>query len=188
MALGKKCRSSLLKRSVSFGGGEGFVRALGRKRIEIPDAEDSYSGLSPKTPLKKQRSECFAFDFDFEGESSKLEALPQEILIKILCGVEHEDLKQLFHVSKAIREATLIAKQFHFAYSTPRKIRAFRTKIDFSESNDELEEIEAPNAPRQQRLHRALPSQKKLEEISVNLLDSLEEGMRRGLFMDEDDE
>ncbi|KAM5579025.1 hypothetical protein ABKV19_009025 [Rosa sericea] len=180
MALGKKCRSSSLKCSVSSGGGgEGFVRALGRKRIEIPDAEDSY--LGPKTPVKKQRSECFAF----EGESSKLEALPQEILIKILCGVDHEDLKQLFSVSKAIREATRIAKQLHFAYSTPRKIPAFRTKIDFSESNDELDEIEAPNAP---RLHRALPSRKKLEEISVNLLDSLEEGMRRGLFMDEDDE
>ncbi|XP_062023525.1 F-box protein SKIP27-like [Rosa rugosa] len=180
MALGKNCRSSSLKCSFSSGGGgeEGFVRALGRKRIEIPDA-------GPKTPLKKQRSECFAFDFDFEGESSKLEALPREILIKILCGVDHEDLKQLFSVSKAIREATLIAKQLHFVYSTPRKIPAFRTKIDFSESNDELDEIEAPNAP---RLHRELPSRKKLEEISVNLLDSLEEGIRRGLFMDEDDE
>ncbi|PRQ50897.1 putative F-box domain, leucine-rich repeat domain, L domain-containing protein [Rosa chinensis] len=186
MALGKNCRSSSLKCSVSSGGGggeEGFVRALGRKRIEIPDAEDSYSG--PKTPLKKQRSQCFAFDFGFEGESSKLEALPREILIKILCGVDHKDLKQLFSVSKAIREATLIAKQLHFAYSTPTKIPAFRTKIDFSESNDELDEIEAPNAP---RLHRALPSRKRLEEISVNLLDSLEEGIRRGLFMDEDDE
>ncbi len=83
---------------------------------------------------------------------------------------------------------TIIAKKWHFAYSTPRKIRAFRTKIDFSESNEDLDEIEAPNAPRQQRLHRALPSRKNLEEISVNLLDSLEEGIRRGLFMDEDDE
>ncbi|KAL6206962.1 hypothetical protein ACLB2K_024207 [Fragaria x ananassa] len=188
MALGKKCRSSSLKRSVSFGVGEGFVRAVGRKRIEVDD--DSGIGIelrSPKTPLKKQRSECFEFSFEFEEEVSKLEALPQEILIKILCGVDHEDLKQLFHVSKAIREATIIAKKWHFAYSTPRKIRAFRTKIDFSESNEDLDEIEAPNAPRQQRLHRALPSRKKLEEISVNLLDSLEEGIRRGLFMDEDE-
>lgn len=82
---------------------------------------------------------------------------------------------------------TLIAKQWHFAYSTPRKVRAFRTKIDFSDSNeDDLEDIEAPNAPRQQKLHRPLPSRKKLEEISVNLLDSLEEGMRKGLFMEDD--
>ncbi|XP_050370357.1 F-box protein SKIP27-like [Argentina anserina] len=184
MALGKKCRSDSLKRSVSFGGavGEGFVRALGRKRVEIVELG------SPKTPLKRQRSACFDFNIDFEDGVPKLEALPREILIKILCGVDHEDLKQLFHVSKAIREATIIAKQWHFAYSTPRKIRAFRTKIDFSEWNEDLDEIEAPNAPKQKRLHRALPSRKKLNEISVNLLDSLDEGMRRGLFMDEDDE
>ncbi|XP_062014817.1 F-box protein At1g61340-like [Rosa rugosa] len=106
---------------------------------------------SPNTPLKKQRSECF----DFE---SKLEALPQETLIKILCGVDNEDLKQLFHVSKAIREATLIAKQWHFAYSTPRNIR----------TNDDLDEIEAPNAP----------SRKELEERYR--LTYLEEGMRKG--------
>ena len=28
--------------------------------------------------------------------------------IRVLCGVNHEDLKQLFHVSKSIREAVSI--------------------------------------------------------------------------------
>lgn len=28
--------------------------------------------------------------------------------IRVLCGVNHEDLKQLFHVSKTIREAVSI--------------------------------------------------------------------------------
>lgn len=72
MALGKKCRTSSLKRSVSFGG---EARALGRKRIGISDFEDS--DWSPKTPLKKQRSGTF----DFDTETSQLEALPQEILV-----------------------------------------------------------------------------------------------------------
>lgn len=72
MALGKKCRTSSLKRSVSFGG---EARALGRKRIGISDFDDS--DWSPKTPLKKQRSGRF----DFDTETSQLEALPQEILV-----------------------------------------------------------------------------------------------------------
>ncbi|XP_052181927.1 F-box protein SKIP27-like, partial [Diospyros lotus] len=67
--------------------------------------------------------------------------------IRVLCGVDHDDLKQLFHVSKTIREATLIAKQWHFAYSTPAKTSAFRNSIDLEDTGD----IEAPNAPKQFR-------------------------------------
>lgn len=89
MALGKKCRSSSLKRSVSFGVGEGFVRAFGRKRVEVDDSGIGIELRSPKTPLKKQRSECFEFSFEFEEEVSKLEALPQEILVSFEFGFEY---------------------------------------------------------------------------------------------------
>nr|GEV19832.1 zinc finger, CCHC-type [Tanacetum cinerariifolium] len=37
--------------------------------------------------------------------NSNLEALPQEMLVRVLCGVQHDDLRRLFFVSKAIREA-----------------------------------------------------------------------------------
>ncbi|KAF8090671.1 hypothetical protein N665_0469s0008 [Sinapis alba] len=63
-------------------------------------------------------------------KTEELETLPQDILIKIICGVEHGDLKQLFNVSKTIREATLIAKKCHFEYSTPRKTLFFRDCLD----------------------------------------------------------
>lgn len=62
---------------------------------------------------------------------------------------------------------TLIAKEWHFAYSTPSKVRAFRTAIDFNNSND-FDEIEAPNAP-PGRHFRAPLNRKKLAEISVAL-------------------
>ncbi|BFG27654.1 F-box protein [Prunus yedoensis var. nudiflora] len=178
MALGKKCKSCLKSKRGGLVAEEGlelgfvkYTRALGRKRIGISNnGEASPTDSYPSTPLKKQRSGKLIWD----SETSALEALPQEILIKIVCGVRHEDLKQLFHVSKPIREATLIAKQWHFAYSTPSKTPAFRTAIDFS--SDDMDEIEAPNAPKQWReQHRQLPSRKKLAEISVNLFASWDE-------------
>ncbi|KAL7213185.1 hypothetical protein ACSBR2_015817 [Camellia fascicularis] len=130
--------------------------------------------------MKKHCSEkMMSFD------KSLLEALPQDILIRILCNVDHDDLKQLFHVSKPIREATLIAKQWHFAYSTPTKTLAFRNSIDLGDAED-IEEVEAPNAPKQFRNQRSRLSRKKLADISVALFASPEEFRwpRKDLFME----
>ncbi|KAF5728956.1 F-box protein [Tripterygium wilfordii] len=147
------------------------TRGFGRKRVVISnDVEAQSLDSSPRTPLKRQRSQKMNFDL----EKSALESLPQDILIRVLCGVEHGDLKQLFHVSKTIREATLIAKQWHFAYSTPRKTRAFRNPIDLEENLNELDDAEAPNAPKQARRHRAQISEKSLADISVALFASPE--------------
>ncbi|PON50415.1 F-box domain containing protein [Trema orientale] len=182
MALGKKCRTSFTpKRSNSLvsGGDEGFelglvkyTRAFGRKRILITNnGEDTPLDSISKTPFKKNRFGKGGMVLDQERSSdySPLEALPQEILIMILCGVDHEDLNQLSHVSKAFREATLVAKQTHFAYSTPKKVRAFRTAIDLEDSTWADDEIEAPNAPKQSRVTKSRLEGKKLDSISVNL-------------------
>ncbi|EPS73155.1 hypothetical protein M569_01603, partial [Genlisea aurea] len=97
-----------------------------------------------------------------------LEDLPQEILIRIICGVEHDDLKHLLLVSKSMKEATLIAKQSHFAFSTPRKTLSFPKADEFySTDNDDIEA--APNAPKQSRLPRNRLTPKKLSAISVAL-------------------
>ena len=53
------------------------------------------------TPLKRRCGEMVEGD----EEKSILESVPQDILIKILCGVDHDDLKQLFHVLSTIRDA-----------------------------------------------------------------------------------
>ncbi|GJV26163.1 hypothetical protein Tco_1378858 [Tanacetum coccineum] len=91
-------------------------------------------------------------------------------LIKILCGVDHDDLKRLFHVSKPIREAVVIAKKWHFEYSTPKKGPAFRCSLnqeEFPQSN--YEDVEAPNAPKQSRMFHPRLSRKNLAAICVSL-------------------
>ncbi|KAI7736269.1 hypothetical protein M8C21_022719 [Ambrosia artemisiifolia] len=138
MALKKQnLELGLVKRTSSFG----------RKRIFILNNMD-FDLLDVTTPTKKQ----FFYSI---CEKSLLEALPQEILIKILCGVDHDDLKRLFHVSKQIREAAVIAKKWHFEYSTPKKIPAFRCSLNLEEfALSDFDEIEPPNAPKQMRFHR----------------------------------
>ncbi|XP_061352392.1 F-box protein At1g61340-like [Gastrolobium bilobum] len=93
-------------------GDNGYTGTLGRKRVMVSNNGEA---SPPLTPLKRM----FSGRITLNSESSSLKTLPQDILIKVLCGVDHEDLKQLFHVSKTIREATLIAKQ-HFDYTTPK--------------------------------------------------------------------
>ncbi|CAI9292685.1 unnamed protein product [Lactuca saligna] len=122
------------------------------------------------TPKKKQ---FLGSESLFCYERSLLEALPQEILIKILCGVDHDDLKRLFHVSKPIREAALIAKKLHFEYSTPKKIPAFRCSLNLEEfPSRDFDEIEAPNAPKQSRVSRSRLTKKNLAAITVSLFAS----------------
>ncbi|GJQ90749.1 F-box protein SKIP27-like protein [Tanacetum coccineum] len=96
----KRCRMALgrVKRTSS----------LGRKRVLILNHMEFDSVNDVGTPKKKQFLEESC---GFCCEKSLLEAMPQEILIKILCGVDHDDLKRLFHVSKTIREAVVIAKK-----------------------------------------------------------------------------
>ncbi|XP_057962979.1 uncharacterized protein LOC131154310 [Malania oleifera] len=132
-------------------GGEGFfgyMRALWMQLLPVilhivEVWPVLYSTAESEAPLEENSNPTQVA----ESEKSVLEGLPQDILVRILCWTSHDDLEQLFHVSKAIREATLIAKRLHFAYSTPPpKIRAPRT--DFKETSNLDEEIQPPNAPK----------------------------------------
>ncbi|XVF87578.1 hypothetical protein PTKIN_Ptkin18bG0131500 [Pterospermum kingtungense] len=180
MGLGKVCRTSSLRLKHGDVNEEeervlGFVRCssgLGRKRVGISNEmeESMYLDSATEVPLlKRQCSERLIMMMmaDDCHEKSALELLPQDVLIRIICGVDHEDLKQLSNVSKSIREATATAKRLHFAYSTPTKIKAFRTSID-SDGSSELDDIEAPNAPKQWRSQRSI-NWEKLADISVAL-------------------
>ncbi|KAL0449702.1 UNVERIFIED_CONTAM: F-box protein [Sesamum latifolium] len=54
---------------------------------------------------------------------SRLESLPIDLLVKILCHLHHDQLRAVFHVSQKIRKAVIIARQFHFNYTTPDRTR-----------------------------------------------------------------
>ncbi|CAH8340762.1 unnamed protein product [Eruca vesicaria subsp. sativa] len=128
-----------------------YKRGFGRKRVLISSGGEIFDSSVGKISSKKLCDEASAAG----GQSRELEDLPLDILVRIICGVEHEDLKQLFHISKTVREATLIAKQSHFAYSTPRKTSICHNgRFDFDKPFglcDVNEEIEAPGAPLQKR-------------------------------------
>ncbi|KAJ1388097.1 F-box-like domain superfamily [Sesbania bispinosa] len=151
--------------------GYSYTRALGRKRVVVSNnVEASPLDSSPvMTPLKRVCSGRITIN----EERSRLEALPLDILIRVLCGVDHEDLKQLLLVSKTIREATEIAKKLHFEYSTPKKkIFAFRTPLDLQEDGSGFQEIETPKAPLRKSKSRL--SGRNLAGISVALFSSTE--------------
>lgn len=171
VTLGNIWESNLEPTGEGLGLGLGFVRyrrSMSGKRIAISSNMEVDSTPTLKKPCLDRTPAA--------PNKSLLEALPQDILIRILCGVDHDDLKQLYSVSKPIREAALIAKQCHFAYSTPTKKRLpFRNSTNLGDE-DILEEVEAeaPGAPKQSWPHRARTrlSAKKLAGISVALFAS----------------
>ncbi|XP_010467813.1 PREDICTED: F-box protein At4g05010-like [Camelina sativa] len=82
-----------------------------------------------------------------------------DILIRVLCHVDHEDLDTLKRVSKTIRKAVIEAKKSHFDYSTPKKRLPFRDAVLIMEedsnsnwdSSSQSDEMEPPNAPIRRR-------------------------------------
>eukprot|EP00268_Persea_americana_P021843 TRINITY_DN21735_c0_g1_i2.p1 TRINITY_DN21735_c0_g1~~TRINITY_DN21735_c0_g1_i2.p1 ORF type:complete len:278 (-),score=55.96 TRINITY_DN21735_c0_g1_i2:309-1142(-) len=74
---------------------------------------------TPKTPR--------AYEFSSE---SRLESLPMDLLVKILCHLHHDQLRAVFHVSHRISEAVILARKWHFDYTTPDRARQemLRTK------------------------------------------------------------
>ncbi|KAJ0250205.1 F-box protein [Hirschfeldia incana] len=129
-----------------------FTRGLGSKRILFSKSnQETVSNSnqldsSVKIPLKRSKT---------EPNSSVLESLHQDILIRVLCHVDHDDLERLKRVSKTIRNAVLEAKKSHFDYSTPRKTLPFRDQTSIVEQDKSLSDqddaIEPPNAPFRRR-------------------------------------
>ncbi|CAN0852708.1 F-box protein SKIP27 [Linum grandiflorum] len=178
MALGRSCSSSMTEEEQQQTVPFELVRysSFGRKRITVSlESWDMETG--PVTPTLKRHCSEAAIAM---AAATELESLPQELLVKVICGVNHDDLKQLLFVSKPIAEATSIAREIHFAYRTPKKVRAFRSPaVDF-----EMEDIETPGAPRAVREYKLL-SRKVASDLSVSLFSSPEPAKRKGsLFSD----
>ncbi|XP_009611042.1 F-box protein At4g35930 [Nicotiana tabacum] len=85
---------------------------LGAVTSPMDLAKQNTLQMTPKTPGA------------VEGMSeSRLESLPLDLLVKILCHLQHDQLKSVFHVSHKIRKAVILARQFHFNYTTPDRMR-----------------------------------------------------------------
>ncbi|GJN32727.1 hypothetical protein PR202_gb21250 [Eleusine coracana subsp. coracana] len=165
MAIGQATRKGALATCLSFPSTRSSTRILGRKRVAVPPTPASPGPHSPVRSLRKQRSTRLQMN---DG-ASLLESLPEDVLINVLCKVNHSDLKQLILVSKpnntnigcsTLFLQTIVAKERHFAYATPSAKSCFR-----DEQDDEQQW-----APRQRRVAgRSRFGGKDLEGIAVNL-------------------
>lgn len=98
---------------------------------------------------------------------SRLESLPMDLLVKILCYLHHDQLRAVFHVSQRIRAAVLSARQQHFDYTTPDRSRQemIRTKTPAptehwhftSMANGRVMQMSSPHTPKAPR-HAPRPS------------------------------
>ncbi|KAL7612900.1 F-box protein At4g35930 [Lactuca sativa] len=121
---------------------------------------------TPKTP----RPEGNASDYD-----SRLESLPMELLVKILCHLHHDQLRAVFHVSERVRKAVVIARQFHFNYTTPDRSRqemlCTSTPLPtehwpfVSKGDGKGKVLTLPNTPKAPRHGPRPPSRLKLTEM-----------------------
>uniref|UniRef100_A0ACD5YZ49 Uncharacterized protein n=1 Tax=Avena sativa TaxID=4498 RepID=A0ACD5YZ49_AVESA len=157
MAIGQNMPKGTLATSLSFPS-SGSTRILGRKRVAVSPAPSPSGPHSPVRTLRKQRS----IRFHMDDTICLLESLPQDVLIKALCKVNHSDLKQLLLVSKPVSEATVVAKELHFAFATPSKAAV----------GDDEDDDEGPGAPKQHRVARSRCRGKNLASVAVNLSES----------------
>ncbi|KAL5714651.1 hypothetical protein ACHQM5_016582 [Ranunculus cassubicifolius] len=71
-----------------------------------------YMVATPKTPQLQEHD-----------SDSRLESLPMDLLVKVLCHLHHDQLRPVFHVSQKVRKAVIVARQYHFNYTTPDRAR-----------------------------------------------------------------
>ncbi|XP_062144676.1 F-box protein At4g35930 [Alnus glutinosa] len=113
---------------------------LGRKRVAVLEAKKSESDLALEDNKTIDRSPLMLSPVNFVKQNnflgtpktprvedcefeSRLESLPMDLLVKILCHLHHDQLRAVFHVSQRIRKAVVLARQFHFNYTTPDRSR-----------------------------------------------------------------
>nr|XP_043618140.1 F-box protein At4g35930-like [Erigeron canadensis] len=135
MSQSKKCpKRSKGSEPGSASGGGGGCMDLGKKRVAIFDEnhvilsspERSRYAAGPPVDLFKENNSLPSTprpDFGVIDYESRLESLPMELLVKILCHMHHDQLKAVFHVSERIRTAVIVARRFHFNYTTPDRSR-----------------------------------------------------------------
>ncbi|GFP88168.1 F-box protein at4g35930 [Phtheirospermum japonicum] len=115
------------------------AKQTGGEHSEIPQIKNIDSSPAPLSPIRFQLAPLFGPTEVFSQSNlhntprtpcaeqyeseSRLESLPIDLLVKILCHLHHDQLRAVFHVSQKIRKAVVIARQFHFNYTTPDRTR-----------------------------------------------------------------
>ncbi|KAL8211181.1 hypothetical protein R6Q57_005618 [Mikania cordata] len=120
---------------------------------------------TPKTPRDP------VLEFDELDHESRLESLPMELLVKILCHLHHDQMRAVFHVSEKVRKAVVIARQFYFNYTTPDRTRqeALCTATPLPTEHwpfvSKINDFKLPTTPKAPRHETGPPSRLKLIEM-----------------------
>ncbi|CAN0920835.1 F-box protein SKIP27 [Linum grandiflorum] len=91
-----------------------------------------------------------------------LQNLPEELLVKVICGVNYPDLKHLLLVSRQMANATSISKEIHFNFTTPFKV---------VQAGPEMETA-TPYAPRALQQLRKRLTAKEASDLTISLFAS----------------
>lgn len=139
------------------------VRGFGPVIEPFDVVKPNYLQSTPKTPSAVE--DC--------NSESRLESLPMDLLVKIMCHLHHDQLKAVFHVSQRIRKAVVTARQFYFNYTTPDRSRQemLRTMTPlptehwpFSKGDGKGNFLRTPKTPKAPRHGPRPPSRIKLSE------------------------
>ncbi|KAH9607387.1 hypothetical protein KSS87_007433 [Heliosperma pusillum] len=101
------------------------VTSFSESQLMMSPERFGYSMASPRNFLKQNslpKTPRTPRVEDYDSES-RLEALPMDLMVRILCHLHHDQLKAVFHVSQRVRTAVIVARQFHFNYTTPDRSR-----------------------------------------------------------------
>ncbi|CAH8325419.1 unnamed protein product [Eruca vesicaria subsp. sativa] len=104
------------------------VNGVKRSSLVRPMKFDDLQVESKKSPLIVRQNSLLRTPKTPQAEiycdsESQLESLPMDLLVKIVTHLHHDQLKAVFHVSQRLRTATVIARQYHFNYTTPCRSR-----------------------------------------------------------------
>ncbi|KAK9062052.1 hypothetical protein SSX86_019236 [Deinandra increscens subsp. villosa] len=136
--------------------------------LDLPKENNLLS--TPKMPNSKG---------DVSDFESRLESLPMELLVKILCHLHHDQLRAVFHVSERVRKAVsfsaVIARQFYFNYTTPDRSRqemlCTSTPLPtehwpfVSNGDSKSKDLKLPNTPKAPRHGPRPPSRLQLTDM-----------------------
>ncbi|GLJ35917.1 hypothetical protein SUGI_0720610 [Cryptomeria japonica] len=129
----RNCRKTCGKRVSRNARAINGARLMGTKRIA---ASSDCHGNSSQPGATEERALCpkyainpvqdcspeFESKVHLEGETT-IESLPPDILVKIICNFRHDELNPLSCVSRKFRDAVVTARQMHFDFSTPVRLR-----------------------------------------------------------------
>ncbi|KAH9290187.1 hypothetical protein KI387_034304, partial [Taxus chinensis] len=124
----------VLTKNVGRNMGVNTPLTMGRKRVAVnSESCEKSADICSEESRRFRPMESFLPVHGKEENSARLtdiESLPLDILVHIVCNVHHDELKPLSHVSSKFRDAVQIARQLHFDYTTPIRLRAQKRRAD----------------------------------------------------------